>query len=161
MNSKSNIALKICIEKGYTTDEGVVYNKFGKIVPLITCKNGYQRFHIRDINNNRLSVYVHRFVAYRKFGDKLFRQGYVVTHLDGNKSINADSNICIKKLRDIQLSIPKKVRQKNAAYAASFTKKYNNNQIIDFHKDSQSYKTTMKEFGITSKSTLHYILNPK
>ncbi len=161
MNSKANAGIKLCIEKGYTVVDGLVYNKFEKAVPLITCKNGYKRFHIRDINNNRLSIYVHRFVAYRKIGDRLFRQGYMVVHKNGDKSINTEDNICVKKSREVQLNIPKKIRQNNATYAASFTKKYNNNEIIDFHKESKSYKTTMKEFGITSKATLHYILNPK
>lgn len=154
---------KKAFEKGYRiTDEGKVIGLRGEEIGF-TQTNGYPTFKVRDIKNKKLNVSSHRLQAYQKFGDKIYEDGIVVRHLDGDKHNNSVDNIEIGSYSDNYMDQPEHVRVARAKHAASFVKKYNDAEVIDFYNECNSYQKTMDEFNISSKGTLHYILkkNPK
>lgn len=57
------------------------------------------------------------------------------------------------------MDVPEQIRIKKALHATSFCRKYNKDEVRKFHSHSKPYIKTMNKFGISSKGTLHYILN--
>lgn len=111
------------------------------------------------VNNRNGSVLVHRIQALQKFGDKIFKDGIVVRHLNGEKTDNSWDNIAIGTHKDNAMDIPKEQRLQRSLYATSFVRKHYANKVKKFHSIDKSYKKTMNEFSISSKGTLHFILN--
>lgn len=146
-------------KKGYRiTEEGNIINPKGEdIVGGVT--NGYKHFCTR-LNSKPIMCRAHRLQAFQKYGEKLYEDGIVVRHLNENSLDNSFDNISIGTHKDNALDIPEAIRINRATYAASFVKRHNHDDIKKFHKENKcSYKKTMKEFNISSKGTLHYILN--
>ena len=154
--------VKIAYEMGYrVTDCGEVYYK-DKKRKLNKCPNNkkpqYYKFSIR-IEGKSTTIKVHRLQAYQKFGDKIFESGIVVRHLDGNSLNNHLNNIDIGTQSDNIRDIPKEIRLKNAINASPYAKKHNHREIYEHYLTSKSYTKTMKEFNISSKGTISYIVN--
>lgn len=101
----------------------------------------------------------HRLQAYQKYGDMLYGEGMMVRHLNGDSLDNSWGNIAIGTNSENQMDIPEQIRLFRARYASSFMQKHNHDDIISFYKENKSYKKTMEKFEISSKGTLHYILN--
>lgn len=144
-------------KKGYIVDkEGNVFYKNKKRKLSNNCN--YLRFTIR-YNKVHFYIKVHQLQAYQKFGDKIFENGIVVRHLNGNSLDNSYENIGIGTHQDNILDIPQEIRLKKAIHASSFSQKYNHKEIYDFYMSCKSYKKTMEKFGITSKNLINYIKN--
>lgn len=126
----------IAKERGYTiSEDGIVYNPKNKSVGT-SGKNRYKYFSFR-INDKIIKVYFHRFQAYNKFGNKIYDEGMVVRHLNGNILDNSIANIEIGTNSDnIIVSLIKSDREKG-----------------------MSYKELMNKYNILSKGTLSYIIN--
>ena len=149
---------EVAYKKGYrVTQDGDAIGLRGKRVGFN--RQGYYIFKIRDHKNNNRNVKVHRLIAYSKYGDKIYKDGICVRHLDGNPLNNKWSNIEIGSYQDNSLDMDKEVRIKKAIHASSFIKKYDHADVYDFYNETNSYKKTMEEFCISSKGTLFYILN--
>lgn len=149
----------IAYNKGYRiTEDGVA---IGLKKEKIGYKNkeGYVRIKIRDESGNNINVNAHRLQAYQKFGEKIYDKGIVVRHLDGNPSNNSHDNIDIGTMSDNMMDRDPEERRRHAIHASSFAKKHNHESIIQFYNKCNSYNQTMDEFGISSKGTLHHILN--
>ena len=159
--SLSNTAVKKAFENGYRVNKnGFVISPVGSIKRTTMNKNGYLRFSLR-INIKSIPVFVHRLCAYQKYGILVFMCD-CVRHLDGNKLNNCPENIEIGTFQENTLDIPKELRTKDAKYASSFITKYDEScvdKIKKYHDKTKSYLLTMKKFGISSKGTLHFILN--
>jgi hypothetical protein len=149
------------VRRGYVVDElGTAYNKYGDSVSFLL--GNYLNITLNYIvggTRKQLRVAVHRLQAYQKYGDKLFEKGILVRHKDGNPLNNSWDNILIGTQSENQMDIPKQIRVKRAKNASSHLKKYKNEEIKEFHKESKSYSETMKKFNISSKGTLWHILN--
>ena len=154
------------MSKGYTIDDfGNIDSPFGnRLNPSVDRKRSkYRKFSINRYSapymcSNKIPV--HRFQAYKKFGEQIFREDMVVRHLNGNSLDNSWENIGIGTQTDNSRDIPLEKRTKIAIHAASFNRKYyNNEEIKNYYSKIQSYRKTMKKFNISSTSTLHYILN--
>ena len=91
-------AIKIANKKGYYVDKnGNVFYKnkirkcqIRKFKPNIK----YYFFNIRN-NNKIMSVKVHQFQAYQKYGNDIFKENIVIRHLNGNSLDNSYENIAI------------------------------------------------------------------
>lgn len=150
---------KKAYDKGYRiSDDGVVIGKTGNEVGSLR-SNGYYQFKIRDLDGKNINVPFHRLQAYQKFGDKIYEDGIVVRHLDGDSSNNSIDNIDIGSYSDNYMDQPKEVRVSRALHASSFMRKYDKEEVKEFYDQCISYQKTMEKFGIGSKGTLHYILN--
>lgn len=147
-------------KKGYrVTDSGSVINPKGETISGYKHRNGYFGINAK-IDSKDVTCNVHRVQAFQKYGMDLYEEGIVVRHLDGNKENNSFDNIAIGTYSDNRMDIPEHIRMRTALYATSFTRKYDKTEVKEFHENNgRSYKKTMEYFGITSKGTLHYILN--
>lgn len=151
--------IKIAYKKGYRVclDGSIVTPKRTNKTRIST--SGYPVFYVRS-KNRAEQVLVHRLQAYQKYGDKMFEKGIEVRHSNGVRTDNSWDNILIGTHSDNMMDIPKHIRIAKAVHASSFNKKHKHEDIIDFHnKNGRSYIKTMTEFNISSKGTLHFILN--
>ena len=155
---------------GYSVDQfGVVRNSKNKVVrSFINGKNGnsYLVFSIRNLSlwDYAKKVKVHKLQAYQKFRDKIFEEGIVVRHLDGNPLNNSWDNIEIGNQSDNMLDIPKEIRIKSATVASR--KMQDNSRSFEerckIYEDLNSgltYSEIMKKHNISSKGTLSFIKN--
>ena len=157
MLSKKNQMIEEAISKGYKVIDGIVLNPEGEEIATHLDKSGYMHCSLGN-RPNRLSISVHRLVAYQKFGDIIFKPGIQVRHLDNDKLNNLDYNIGYGTQSQNMMDIPKKKRIEMARKQST---KYDVNEIKDFYSQCNSYIQTMRKFNITSKGTLWYILNKR
>lgn len=147
----------IAANKGFiVSEEGVLYNKKGVTVGSVL--QGYHRCTIKVSGKNEY-FHTHRLQAFQKYGYKLFDEGILVRHSNGNSEDNSWENILIGSSSDNMFDIPKNIRIKKALHATSFMRKFDKDSVKEFHAVDRSYKKTMQKFSITSKGTLNYILN--
>lgn len=150
---------QIAAKRGYVvTEEGVLLNPKGLKIGYFN-EQGYFASGLK-VGGKVIRLNAHRLQAFQKYGELLYNDGIVTRHLNSNKEDNSWGNIVIGSYSENMLDIPKQIRIKKAIYASSFKKKYNNEDIINFHNEHKSYKRTMQQFNISSKGTLNYILNP-
>jgi|TARA_S200002703_G_scaffold157623_1_gene165974 hypothetical protein len=151
---------KIAYNKGYrVTNEGDAINSNNKKVGYIL-NSGYEHFTI-NYETKHLKVATHRLQAYQKYGLQIYKQGVVVRHLNNNRFDNSKKNIAIGTHRENSLDIPKQKRIEMARHAGTKYSQEKINQIKDFYKKCRSYKETMNVFSLTSKGTLHHIINKR
>jgi hypothetical protein len=149
---------KIAYAKGYRVDKrGNCLNSNGDILSTFENKK-YIMFSIRHEGKMK-KVRVHRMQAYQKFGDAIYKKGIDVRHLNGNPSDNSIDNIEIGTPSQNMMDKPKEERLRSAIFAASHLIQYDHFKVKEFYNESRSYKKTMEEFGIKSKSTLSNIVN--
>lgn len=150
----------IFYKKGFRVDEdGNLINPKGIQISGNITYHGYIKTGIR-YNGKTLNCMVHRLQAYQKYGDLLFYEGVETRHKNGIKTDNSYNNILIGTRSKNQMDIPKAVRMSRSLHATSFVRKYNKKEVKDFHKENgNSYKKTMEHFNISSKGSLHYVLN--
>lgn len=160
--SQAKAALIHAYEKGYRVRDNLVYGIVKKEPLKLRCSHsGYLFFGI-TIGKKVLKVFLHRLVAYEKYQDKLFGQNIVVRHLNGNRKDNSFDNICIGTQTENMLDRDPKERLKHAIKASSFIRRFTNDQVMQIktdHSNGLGYKALMEKYSISSKGTLHYVLN--
>ena len=161
--NKANTAIILAAQKGYTTDNnGNIISPNG-IVLKLKHEDTYPAFSLNVGNKKIVSVRVHRFVAYLKFGDKIFEENIQVRHLNGMSNDNSWSNIDIGTASDNMLDKRPEVRKEMARKAASHLRSLSENDVIELRKlrkEGWKYKDLMNKFGL-AKSTVSYIINDK
>lgn len=158
---------KLAYDKGYRVIDGVVYSFNDNIRKLNINNRGYLRFTVMDgsrTDNTRvtMNVEVHRLVAYQKYKKEMHKKGIEVRHFDGDSKNNLEDNILIGTHQQNMLDIPKDVRLKKSINAASHKRIFSDidmKNIRDLRKNKATYKEIMEKYNISSKGTLHYILN--
>lgn len=141
------------------TENGEILNHKAQQISGNVGANGYNRISIR-VTDKTKQLYVHRLQALQKYGNELYNPGIEVRHKNGIKTDNSWGNILIGTHSDNIMDIPEAIRMATSLRAASFNRKHDKDKIRKFHiNNGLSYKKTMHQFGITSKGTLHYILN--
>ena len=163
LNNMEKNTKNILIEanrKGYYTDKlGNIFSTKQKIA-LRKTKQNYYVFTIRFFGE-RVVIPVHRYVAYLKFNERLFNDGIVVRHLDGNSLNNVWENIEIGTQTDNAMDVPKEKRIERAINASKKLRKFTDDEVIEIKKDRNlgfTYKQLCKKYK-TSKSTLSYMFN--
>lgn len=147
-------------EKGFrVTKDGKLLNPKREVLSPHKNKSGYYIFSYR-FKNKVIQCKVHRLQAFQKYGDSLFEKGIVTRHLNNVSTDNSEKNIAIGTQKDNIMDMPEQERTKKALHASSFIRKYNKFYVQDYHNlNGKSYKKTMQFFNISSKGTLHYLLN--
>jgi hypothetical protein len=149
---------EIAISKGFTvTEKGVLLNKKGKMVGYKS-NRGYMVHSIR-IDKKYKQFSIHRLQAFQKYGNEMFEKGIEVRHKNGNETDNSFENILIGTHSQNIMDIPVDVRLRSAMTATSFVRKYERKEVKEFYSQNKSYTKTMAKFNISSKGTLHFILN--
>lgn len=150
-------------KKGYKYIDGCVVSPYGRKLKLSFTTTGYLKFSIRtgsrsDGTSKKKTVLVHRLVAYQKYGDRVYNR-CVVRHLDGDCTNNDPGNIVLGSQLQNILDINPADRRYKSLVAAKAQRRFTDSEIIAIRAGHHSYKKTMKKWGITSKGTLHHILN--
>lgn len=145
--------------RGYRVINGKLYNSDGEELSTYHYKGkkekiGYLSFGIK-IDKKRITIFVHKLVAYQKFGIAALLPGVQVRHLDNNSLNNVDENISLGDQSKNMLDRPKEER---VSIAAKANLKHDHEAIKTFYNEHRSYKKTMERFNISSKGTLNYIL---
>ncbi len=166
--------MRVAHSKGYLiTPEGRVYNPSGKEMTLSGRSNQtstYLYFKVcigmrTDGRGKKRShmypVAVHRYQAFKKYGDIIFMKGVHSRHLDGNSLNNTWGNIAVGTASENQMDIAKDVRKKRAKYAASFLRALTDDQVRDVRARYQAGVRIVdlaREHGV-KKSTMHGIVH--
>ena len=160
--SQAKSALIRAYEKGYRVKDNIVHGltKGGPLI-LRCSQSDYLYFNIK-IGKKTHKVFVHRLVAYEKYQEKLFEPGIVVRHLNGNRKDNSFTNISIGTQSENMLDRDPKQRLSHAIKASSHMRKHTKEKVAQIkadHSNGLGYKALMEKFNISSKGTLHFILN--
>jgi len=161
---KSNDILIYAYDRGYRVDvTGDVISFTGrKLTPRI-CTTGYYIISIRvpwEIFSVKFKV--HRLAGYQKYKDKIFEKGMQVRHKDNNKLNNSLENILIGTQSQNMMDIPKEIRLAHAIDTSNHIRKFSDEKMAEmlyFYEETKSYKQVMEKYNISSKGTLHYMLN--
>lgn len=152
---------------GYrVTERGVVHIK-GDILKQFQSHgtNGYLRFHMKSEHlpkRRRYAIMTHRLGGYQKFGEKIFEKDQEVRHLDGNMLNNKLENLGIGTHSENMRDRSKKDLKEHAIKAASKLRTRSDDEVKNIRDDygrGLGYKALMEKYNISSKATLHYILN--
>lgn len=162
-NGLLNRSVVEAFEMGYRVRDGVVISPHsGNVLKTRytdkTCK--YLCFSFRNRHGRSRTIKVHRLAAFQKYKHALFVPGTEVRHLDGDSTNNLPGNLVLGTRQENELDKPPEQRMQNSITAAVNLRKFTDiemEKIRKFHHGS--YKDTMIAFGITSKGTLHRILN--
>jgi hypothetical protein len=165
--SKLNSYVVKAYEKGYRIVSGDVMSPY-RLKPL--CVNirifggvPYARFNISTKGSGAArrthQVLVHKLVAYQKYGLKSFEPDTHIRHIDGNSLNNLESNIALGTASDNMMDKSAEEREAQSVRAATKLRKFTDTEMDEIRSTHVNYKDTMARYGITSKGTLHYILN--
>lgn len=166
--TKSRRNLLFAYEKGYRCDSSGNVSLSGKNSLKLYCgKSKYLCFSVKlttEVQDKPISraIPVHRLQGYQKFGYRIFEKGIHVRHLNGNCKDNSWENIGIGTVSENMMDKPEEARIRWAINASNKARRFTDDemsQIREFHKIHKSYKKTMTEFNISSKGTLHHMLN--
>ena len=158
--NKNKQALLKAFELGYRVSKcgKNLYNPFNELRQRCITNKGYQIFKIR-LNGITRAVDWHRLQAYQKYGEKLFEEGILVRHKNHVKTDCSWDNILIGTAKDNTADNPRENTLKYVLNATDKWRKYNATEVKEFYNICRSYKQTMEKFSISSKGTLHFILN--
>lgn len=144
---------QIAYEKGYrVTKDGDLLNPKGKKIGSID-SYGYYR-NIVMLNGKQMVVFSHRLQALQKYGDKLYEDGILVRHLNGNPLDNCWDNIAIGTHRDNTMDIPKEIRIKRAISAGKAHIKYPKEFVLKLREEYKlvkNYRKLGKKYDIHSQ----------
>lgn len=164
--NESNFYIVEAYNKGYRAIKGRVYNPKGIALSLRETDSGYLDFGYYRKGKGKIRLRVHRLIAYQKYGDDIFKKGIECRHFDGNSKNNDDDNILIGSHSQNMMDRPSKIRLAQSIIACEAAKrkttKYDDKEvekIKEMYNRTKSYKKVMELFNITSKGTLHYIIN--
>jgi len=153
---------QIAYEKGYrVTKDGDLLNPEGLKIGCINSA-GYKNTRI-GFNEKKLYIATHRLQAYQKYGNKLFEDGIVVRHLNGNKSDNCWDNIAIGTSKDNSMDIPKETRIKRSILGAKTQIKYPKKFVLKLreeHKEIKNYAELGRKYNI-SISVIWNLINKR
>ena len=149
---------RLSAKRGYFVDNtGQMFTPNNKQVKTKN-RQGYIKCTVY-VNGRNVVLTAHRLVAYQKYSEKLYEDGVMVRHLDGNKLNNTYDNIILGSNRDNCIDIPSEKRLAKAINASKKTIKYDADEVYNFYIEcKKSRKKTQEHFNISSSGTLHYIL---
>ena len=152
--------IRLAVSKGYSIDvDGNVFSPRKKLKLMSCKKGGYLYFNVRV--KHMMKIYVHRFQAYQKFGDQMFKKGLFVRHLNGNAQDNSRENMGLGTHSQNQMDKSPEVRKRMATHAyrvANPRSEQERFKIYELLAEGLSYNEIGKRTGV-SKSTLSYMKN--
>ena len=169
--SKASRHVILAYDKGYRVIDGEVSSpKTDKRLKagFSTTQAGYKsrKFTIRGEGSYNNAVYIHRLVAYQKYGMQMFKEGLHVRHLDGNSLNNSEDNIAIGTSAQNSMDRSPSVRKSHALKALSkaslVNRRFSDAKIKEIratHTKLKSYKKIKEMYNISSSGGLHYMLN--
>ena len=169
--NKTSQAIEWAYFKGYrTNDIGEVIAPRGNVLRLTRqVDTRHNKPDVRYVFNIKLPgesvrrpIPVHRLVAYQKFGDKIFKKGIQVRHLDEDSTNNKPDNIAIGTPSDNAYDRDPETRRLHAQKAGRAHPGYKGEEfwalVSADHEAGMGYKKLAKKYGV-GPSTLSYRLS--
>jgi hypothetical protein len=157
MNMKHK--LQVAKQKGYTTDKkGNIISPKGEKLFIRRHKSEY-KFTIR-VDDDRVTITVHKYVGYLKYGDLIFSPNVVVLHKNGDVADNSWENISYGSRSDAMMNLSEDFRNERANKAAAAQRKFSDEVIVEMgrlKKIGLSLSEIADKFN-TSKSSVSYLL---
>lgn len=136
MLNRRNRAIVAAVEKGYTIDDdGNVFSPHKKLKLFLAGKKWRYLFFAIRLDGMTVTIKVHRFQAYKKYGDEIFKEKIVVRHKNNIKTDNSWDNILIGTMSDNSFDNPKELRIEIARKAAFKLRKFTDHQISEIRLD--------------------------
>lgn len=115
-------ALRIAFSQNYRVDleTGMIYGPRGVLSPKRAAKQRYATatLHVHENGvRSQWSIPVHRIIGYAKYGEKMFEEGMVIRHLDGNVDNWHPDNLMLGTQSENQMDKPAEVRIRMAKTA--------------------------------------------
>ena len=147
---------QIAYEKGYrVTKDGQLIGLSNKVIGCVNSA-GYEHTGFK-INKKYTFISTHRLQAYQKYGDKLFKDGIVVRHLNSNPLDNSFNNISIGTQKDNYRDIPKENKKKMVYNQIKYPKEFVL-KLKEEYKEIKNYNELGRKYNI-SASTIRYLIN--
>jgi hypothetical protein len=159
--------LKAAVDRGYKAlPDGSVIGPQGNRLKLMINRKYYYHVSFRipvelindDSKRKITKLFVHRLVAYQKYGDKM--EGLQVRHLDGNSRNNHPDNIAIGTQSQNFLDRPIEDRIEHAKKAVKHITKHDKiaAEVRKDRKNGMLYKDICEKYGLC-KSMVSFIIN--
>lgn len=146
----------------------MIQNPEGQILAghSVSAKGGsdYRVFSLKSQQDAASTVFVHRLVAYQKYGISAFEPGVHVRHVDDNSLNNFDHNIVLGSQSDNMMDAPATSRLRKSVHAAKTRRRFSDNEVGAIKADRASgmtYRELMDKWGIPAKSSVNNILKRK
>lgn len=144
--SKMKQVLEAIIAQGYTIDDkGVVRNPEGTIIAG-SMHEGYKKFSVRTNFTSSYAMRHHKFQAYMKFGDEIFKKGSTIKHINGNTDDNSYDNI----------SVGAKTVGKSIKREVEFTDEIKSGILAD-REAGVSYRKLVDKYGIPKSTIMDFV----
>ena len=171
-DSKATQATRLACQKGYhVLPSGEVVSPTGTIRKLNLANNGikkttkerrYWQFCIRNGEGKTKNVYVHKLVAYQKFGEAAYMSAECVRHLNGDSQDNRFDNIEIGTLKENSMDISKEGRRAMTAKAIAANTRKDWDLIDADRSEGMVYTSLAQKYGVSLSSlTIRYSKNGK
>ena len=154
--------IQIAYLLGYrVTKDGNLLNPKGIKLGCVN-HHGYEQTGL-NVNKKHKNIFTHRLQAYQKYGDKLYEDGIVVRHLNGNALDNSWDNISIGTQRDNILDIPKEKRKRKNLNANKSHIKYPKSLVYKLreeYNELKSYAKLGRKYNM-DRRTISYLINKR
>ena len=143
---------QIAYERGYrVTKDGQFIGLSNKVIGCVNSA-GYEHTGF-NINKKHTNISTHRLQAYQKYGDKLYEDGIVVRHLNGNPLDNSWDNIAIGTYRDNSMDRPKEKSKRDTSKANKANIKYTKDFVLKLkeeYKEKKNYSELGRKYNINN-----------
>ena len=160
-DSKSTQATRLAYRRGYRVSPGgEVVSPTGTIRKLHLANNKsikvdarrYWKFTIRNGEGKNNAVFVHKLVAYQKFGEAAYMAAECVRHLNGDPQDNRFDNIEIGTMKENSMDMSKEDRRAMTAKAAAANKRKDWDLIDADRAEGMVYTSLTRKYGVSSFS---------
>ncbi len=164
-DTKSNIAVRHCAKRYKITSGGKLFRPDGiEILPSCS-RRGYPHIGV-TIRSHGIDqkIFIHRIVAYQKYGEGLFETGIVVRHLNHDKKDFRPDNISIGSMSDNYYdhdsdyleNFP--IQGSKAARSRRMFSMETAEEIRRRHRNGEGYRKLARAYGC-SRSTIRFIVH--
>ena len=149
MEIKLKKVLEWVINNGWEIDQnGQITNPKGEIKKG-SLTYGYLKVGIKipELDISSYALKIHKFQAYKKYGEEIFQPGIVVRHLNGIKTDNSWGNIIIGTQSDNMMDRPEEERKSHSKDRKRVSEEVKL-QLIREREGGKSYGQISKEYKI-------------
>lgn len=157
---RSANGVREAFRRGYRIVYGFAVNPEGRVLKCQSHarpgRTGYLRFGIK-LDGKKVSVMVHKLVAFQKFGEASLAPGVHVRHHDNDPLNNRNGNILLGNAHENMMDRPESDRRDHASKG---NRKISEEVLAAIRKDHQSgigYKKLRKKYGLPISMFSYYL----
>jgi hypothetical protein len=160
MERKLKFVLEWMVARGWDVDpEGRMTNP-KREVRKGSLTGGYLKVGVKipELGISSYAVKIHKFQAYRKFGDTIFQEGVVVRHLNGDPQDNSSDNIVLGTQSQNMMDRDEQDRVKHSKERRRYSQEVKS-RLIQERESGKSFTRISREQSIPLQSVKDMIRN--